>query len=144
MAKAARGFDAAPESQFLFPEFQLAERLLLARGSDTLILDPAEFEYANGKLRAGGKRIDIIYNRLREAVYIELRPVASSRKAKTNAGETNPGHGNDACRRVVCDCLALVVLSNANQAHRVSRLTCPPHMYKSSTKNCPEKETVQL
>ncbi|MCG2582496.1 MAG: hypothetical protein KA296_16610, partial [Marinobacter sp.] len=53
-----------PESQFLFPELQLAQRLLLARGIDTLILDPTELEYANGELRAGGKRIDMVYNRL--------------------------------------------------------------------------------
>lgn len=56
--------DDAPESQFLFPEFQLAQRLLLDRGIDTLVLDPAEFVYANGELTAGGKRIDMVYNRL--------------------------------------------------------------------------------
>lgn len=56
--------DDAPKSQFMFPEFQLAQRLLSARGMDTLILDPAEFEYANGELTAGGQRIDMVYNRL--------------------------------------------------------------------------------
>lgn len=56
--------DDAPKSQFLFPEFQLAQRLLLSRGMDTLVLDPDEFEYANGELTAGGKRIDMVYNRL--------------------------------------------------------------------------------
>lgn len=56
--------DDAPKSQFLFPEFQLARQLLLARGIDTLILDPAELEYANGELTAGGQPIDMVYNRL--------------------------------------------------------------------------------
>ncbi|MDL0433461.1 hypothetical protein QPM17_20160 [Marinobacter sp. TBZ242] len=56
--------DDAPKSQFMFPEFQLAQRLLMARGIETLVLDPAEFEYANGELTAGGKRIDMVYNRL--------------------------------------------------------------------------------
>ncbi len=56
--------DDAPKSQFMFPEFQLAQRLLSARGIDTLILDPGEFEYANGELTAGGQRIDMVYNRL--------------------------------------------------------------------------------
>ncbi|NMT62090.1 hypothetical protein DIT72_01875 [Marinobacter orientalis] len=56
--------DDAPESQFMFPEFRLAQRLLSARGIDTLVLDPSEFEYADGELRAGGQRIDMVYNRL--------------------------------------------------------------------------------
>jgi len=56
--------DDAPKSQFMFPEFQLAQRLLSARGVDTLVLDPAGFQYANGELTAGGQRIDMVYNRL--------------------------------------------------------------------------------
>ncbi|WP_152206487.1 hypothetical protein [Marinobacter changyiensis] len=56
--------DDDPKSQFLFPEFQLAQRLLSARGIDTLVLDPGELEYANGELTAGGQRIDMVYNRL--------------------------------------------------------------------------------
>lgn len=56
--------DNAPESQFMFPEFRLAQRLLNARGIDTRILDPASFEYADGELRADGQRIDMVYNRL--------------------------------------------------------------------------------
>jgi hypothetical protein len=56
--------DDAPESQFMFPEFQLAQQLLQARGIDTLILDPSELEYVGGALIAKGKRIDMVYNRL--------------------------------------------------------------------------------
>ncbi|WP_404365072.1 hypothetical protein [Marinobacter sp.] len=56
--------DDAPKSQFMFPEFQLAQQLLSARGVDTLILDPAELAYANGELTAEGQRIDMVYNRL--------------------------------------------------------------------------------
>jgi hypothetical protein len=56
--------DDAPETQFMFPEFQLAQQLLQARGIDTLILDPSELEYVDGALTAKGKRIDMVYNRL--------------------------------------------------------------------------------
>lgn len=56
--------DNDPKSQFMFPEFQLAQRLLLNRGLDTLILDSSELEYANGSLTADGKPIDMVYNRL--------------------------------------------------------------------------------
>jgi len=56
--------DDAPETQFMFPEFQLAQQLLQARGIDTLILDPSELEYVDGALIAEGKPIDMVYNRL--------------------------------------------------------------------------------
>jgi hypothetical protein len=56
--------DDAPESQFMFPEFQLAQQLFQARGIETLILDPSELEYIGGALSARGKPIDMVYNRL--------------------------------------------------------------------------------
>ena len=56
--------DDAPGTQFMFPEFQLAQQLLQARGIDTLILDPSELEYVDGALIAQGKPIDMVYNRL--------------------------------------------------------------------------------
>ena len=56
--------DDAPGTQFMFPEFQLAQQLLQARGIDTLILDPSELEYVDGALTAQGKPIDMVYNRL--------------------------------------------------------------------------------
>jgi hypothetical protein len=56
--------DNAPETQFMFPEFQLAQQLLQARGIGTLILDPSELEYVDGALTAKGKPIDMVYNRL--------------------------------------------------------------------------------
>ena len=56
--------DDTPETQFMFPEFQLAQTLLQARGIDTLILDPSELEYVDGALTAQGKPIDMVYKRL--------------------------------------------------------------------------------
>ncbi len=48
----------------MFPEFQLAQQLLQAKGIETLILDPSELEYADGRLIAHGKPIDMMYTRL--------------------------------------------------------------------------------
>jgi len=56
--------DDDPQSQFMFPEFQLAQRLLQNRGLDTLVLDPSELEYDNGVLTVEGAPIDVVYNRL--------------------------------------------------------------------------------
>lgn len=56
--------DDAPKTQFMFPEFRLAQQLLQAKGIETLILDPSELEYASGTLTACGRPIDMVYNRL--------------------------------------------------------------------------------
>lgn len=56
--------DDDPESQFMYPEFQLAQKLFLSRGVDALVLDPSALEYDNGTLKAEGKPIDLVYNRL--------------------------------------------------------------------------------
>ncbi|MFT5119499.1 MAG: hypothetical protein ACI9ST_001103 [Psychrobacter glaciei] len=56
--------DNDPKSQFMYLEFQLACRLLQAKGIDTVILGPSELNYVDGKLTARGKPIDMIYNRL--------------------------------------------------------------------------------
>ncbi len=56
--------DNDPKSQFMYLEFQLACKLLQAKGIDTVILDPSELNYIDGKLTAYGKPIDMIYNRL--------------------------------------------------------------------------------
>ena len=64
MPKSMAIVDEAPETQFMFTEFQLARQQLQARGINTLILDPSELEYVDGALVAQGKRIDMVYNRL--------------------------------------------------------------------------------
>ncbi|MBH0065080.1 hypothetical protein [Psychrobacter sp. SZ93C1] len=63
--------DNDPKSQFMFLEFQLARQLLQARGIDTVILDPSELDYVDGKLTAHGKPIDMIYNRLVDFAFEE-------------------------------------------------------------------------
>ncbi len=56
--------DDSPQTQFMLPEFQLAQQLFQARGIDTLILDPSELDYVGSALTAKGKPIDMVYNRL--------------------------------------------------------------------------------
>lgn len=56
--------DEQPQSQYLFAEFQLAQRLLERGGIETLILDPAQLHYRGGSLVADGRPVDMIYNRL--------------------------------------------------------------------------------
>jgi hypothetical protein len=56
--------DAEPRGQFLYPEFQLAQRLLEWHGIRAYIADPAELELDQGCIRLRGERIDLVYNRL--------------------------------------------------------------------------------
>ncbi|WP_394212381.1 hypothetical protein [Psychrobacter piscatorii] len=63
--------DNDPKSQFMYLEFQLACKLLQAKGIDTVVLDPSELNYVDGKLTAYGKPIDMIYNRLVDFAFEE-------------------------------------------------------------------------
>jgi glutathione synthase/RimK-type ligase-like ATP-grasp enzyme len=56
--------DDDPEQQFMYPEFRLAQNLLEANGIEAMITDPRGLSLKRGELRAGGKRIDLVYNRL--------------------------------------------------------------------------------
>ena len=56
--------DDQPADQFLYPEFLLLQRLLEHHGHSVIIADPSELEYHDGELRSGGRRIDLVYNRL--------------------------------------------------------------------------------
>lgn len=56
--------DEAPTEQHLYPEFRLAQQLLIKNGIDCLILSPAELKYESGVLYGDNQRIDLVYNRL--------------------------------------------------------------------------------
>lgn len=56
--------DEAPTEQHLYPEFRLAQQLLIKNGIDCLILSPAELKYESGVLYGDNQRIDLLYNRL--------------------------------------------------------------------------------
>lgn len=56
--------DDDPPRQYLYPEFLLFERLFRERGLRAVIADAAELRVAEGGLRHGGERIDLVYNRL--------------------------------------------------------------------------------
>ncbi len=56
--------DDAPEQQYLYPEFILAKALLERHGYEALVVDAGELRYEDGVLRAAGRQIDLVYNRL--------------------------------------------------------------------------------
>jgi len=56
--------DDAPESQFMFPEFLLFQRLFECHGIEAVICDPAGLTMRDGALWLGSRQIDLVYNRL--------------------------------------------------------------------------------
>ncbi|HYH17098.1 MAG TPA: hypothetical protein VD995_00645 [Azospirillum sp.] len=56
--------DDEPHAQFLYPEFLLARRFFEARGLAAVVADPRDLTYAEGRLLADGRPVDLIYNRL--------------------------------------------------------------------------------
>ncbi len=56
--------DDAPEAQYLYPEFVLAQQMLIGAGIDTVICDPRRLDYRDAGLFLGDEQIDLVYNRL--------------------------------------------------------------------------------
>ena len=56
--------DVEPHGQFLYPEFQLAQKLFESHGIRVHIADPSELELDDDCIRLRGERIDLVYNRL--------------------------------------------------------------------------------
>lgn len=56
--------DESPRSQFLYPEFVLAQRMFEHMGITALIADPAGLEARGDGLYCAGRKIDLVYNRL--------------------------------------------------------------------------------
>lgn len=56
--------DEAPTAQFLGSEFDLFRQLFVDQGIDAVIVGPDELELRDGTLSAGGRAIDLVYNRL--------------------------------------------------------------------------------
>lgn len=56
--------DDEPESEYLYPEFLLAQQAFLRNGIDAVIADAHELRFADGRLWAGDRPVDLVYNRL--------------------------------------------------------------------------------
>lgn len=102
--------DDDPGSQFMFPEFQLAQQMLEARGTETVILDPSEFVYANETLTAHGKPIDMVYNRLVDFALEAPDHRALRRAYRDDAVVVTP---NPRAHALMADKRNLILLSDA-------------------------------
>jgi hypothetical protein len=104
--------DDAPEQQYLFPEFVLAQRLLARAGIETVIADAAELRFERGTLRRHGQAVDLVYNRLTDFA-LESPAHAALREAyASGAVVVTPNPRNHA---LLANKRALALLSDASQ-----------------------------
>jgi len=61
--------DEAPESQYLYPEFLLAQAALRRAGIAATIAAPGELEFQGAVLFARGEAVDLVYNRLTDFAF---------------------------------------------------------------------------
>jgi hypothetical protein len=68
--------DESPAEQYLSPEFVLFQEMFARHGIDAVIAGPDEFDVRSSELRAQGKDIDLVYNRLTD-FYLQTESCAT-------------------------------------------------------------------
>ncbi len=88
--------DENPDTQFLGPEFALFQQMFTQSGIDATVAGPDEFALMEGRLVAGGRAVDLVYNRLTD-FYLQSEPCATLREAyESGAAVFTPGPGTHA------------------------------------------------
>ena len=88
--------DDAPEGQYLYPEFLIAQRLFERQGATAVIAAPAELAFAEGQLTWRGEVIDMVYNRLTDFALAEPAHAALAAAYATGAAVVTPNPRNHA------------------------------------------------
>jgi len=101
--------DDAPEGQYLYPEFLLAQAFFQRRGVEAVIADPKSLRFWRGRLMLGEQPIDLVYNRLVDFAF-EGPAVATLREAYlADAVVATP---NPRCHALLADKRNLALLSD--------------------------------
>ena len=84
--------DEQPESQYLYPEFLLAQRLLERDGVTAYIVDPSALQAQEDGLYCNGQRVDLIYNRLTDFGLQQHAHIRSAWEQRQTVLTPNPAH----------------------------------------------------
>lgn len=86
--------DDAPEAQFLYPEFRVAQALLRTHGVRADIAAPEALTFDGGVLRLDGEAVDFVYNRLTDFALAapRLAPLAQAYAAGAVVLSPSPRH----------------------------------------------------
>jgi hypothetical protein len=122
--------DDHPTEQYLYPEFVIAQRLLEKGGFQALVADGASLAYESGRLTAGGRAIDLVYNRLVDFSLQQPEHAALRAAYLDGAVVLTPNPGNHA---LFADKRNFVLLSDARRmqdiglpSESVARLSSVP------------------
>lgn len=88
--------DDAPEAQYLYPEFLLAQQMLIKAGIDAVICEPGKLAYRDAGLFLGDLQIDLVYNRLVDFALAEPGHAALHRAYQDGAVVLTPNPHNHA------------------------------------------------
>jgi hypothetical protein len=104
--------DAAPQQQYLYPEFLLFQRLFERHGLHAIIADPGELRLQDGTLWHGEVAIDLVYNRLTDFMLDEPANAALREAYLTHAAVLTP---HPQAHALYADKRNLVLLSDEAQ-----------------------------
>ncbi len=82
--------DDGPAAQYLYPEFQLAQRWFRRHGYAAVVVDAAELRWQNGQLLHQTTPIDLVYNRLTDFSLSEPRHAALRQAYLENSAVVTP------------------------------------------------------
>ncbi|MDO8312167.1 MAG: hypothetical protein Q7T25_09520 [Sideroxyarcus sp.] len=101
--------DEQPESQYLYPEFLLAQKMFERAGITAHIVDPSALHVREDDLYLNGQRADLIYNRLTDFDLQQYPHIRSAWEKQQVAVTPNPAH-----YRRYADKRKLALLSDAD------------------------------
>ena len=84
--------DEQPESQYLYPEFLLAQKLFEGFGIAAHIVDPSALQTREDGLYCNGQRVDLIYNRLTDFDLKQQPQLRSAWEKQQVVLTPNPSH----------------------------------------------------
>jgi len=112
--------DDAPQTQYLYPEFLLFQKLFQSRGIDALIVASEELRYERGALTHDNRPIDLVYNRLTDFYFTQAAHAALAQAYADDAVVITP---HPRAHALYADKRNLVVLSDERE---LRALRAPP------------------
>lgn len=128
--------DDEPAEQYLYPEFQLFERLFARFGVEAVIADAKTLVWRDGKLWHGEQSIDMVYNRITD-FYLQDPDHAAIRQAYEVGAVVLTPHPR--AHALYADKRNLAILSHANA---LTQLGVPPSRQKILLGGIPHTEQV--
>ena len=128
--------DDDPVAQYLYPEFQLFERLFARFGAEAVIADARALEWRDGRLWHGEHVIDLVYNRVTD-FYLQDPAHAALRQAYEAGAVVLTPHPR--AHALYADKRNLAVLSDADA---LARLDMPQALREILIAGVPHTEQV--